>query len=155
MATFALHSLKVSKNRAVQSPWDFFPGRERSTITLINVNWETLSSNTLCSWKWSFAKGCVDVMLQVCKVLFIPTLVQANVFRKEMHGAVCCRLSLIQFNSVGLFYWFDLLVSPSSEVNIDLNKSVTIFQYPEDEDIRAKVYKNCITNPNQRMTFHL
>lgn len=45
-------------------------------------------------------------------------------------------------------------MSPSSEVNIGLNKSAALFQYPEDEEVRAKVYKNCITNPKQRMTFH-
>lgn len=35
----------------IKSLWDFFPGRGRITITLINVNWETLSSNTFCSAK--------------------------------------------------------------------------------------------------------
>lgn len=43
---------------------------------------------------------------------------------------------------------------PSSEGNIGLNKSAALFQYAEDEEVRAKVYKNYVTNPNQRMTSH-
>lgn len=45
-------------------------------------------------------------------------------------------------------------MSPSSELSIGLNKSAAFFQHAEDGDVRAEIYKNYITNPKQRMTFH-
>lgn len=69
----------------------FFQAEAESQLSLINVIWETLSSDTLCFEKWRHYSGHMNVTLQVCKALFNVTLGTANKFNAEIQETFCCK----------------------------------------------------------------